>query len=117
MEGGLGALCDEVWLVTCDPRVQRARVVGRDGDPADAAARIRAQGDLAMRLASAATRVIDTTGSLDETRVLVTVAYAAALAARPAAAPPRGQGAGEGDAPGSGVAEIGGSTETGPPAG
>jgi len=34
VEGGLAELCDEVWLVTCDPRTQRERLVGR-GDPED----------------------------------------------------------------------------------
>ena len=29
VEGGLAEACDEVWLVTCDPAVQRARLVGR----------------------------------------------------------------------------------------
>ena len=29
VEGGLSALCDEVWLVTCDRERQRARLVGR----------------------------------------------------------------------------------------
>ena len=29
VEGGLAALCDEVWLVECDPAVQRERLVGR----------------------------------------------------------------------------------------
>ena len=29
VEGGLAELCDEVWLVTCDPAVQRRRLVGR----------------------------------------------------------------------------------------
>jgi dephospho-CoA kinase len=79
VEGGLGALCDETWLLTCDPAVQRARLAGRGGDPADGDARIRAQGDLPARLASAATRVIDTSGSLEETRTEVARAYTAAL--------------------------------------
>lgn len=82
VEGGLATLCDEVWLVTCDPVVQRARVVARGADPADADARIRAQGDPAARLAPAATRVMDTNGSLAATRVLVATAYVAALASR-----------------------------------
>ncbi|MBA3876724.1 MAG: dephospho-CoA kinase [Anaerolinea sp.] len=79
VEGGLAALCDEVWLVTCDPAAQRDRVIARGADPADAEARIRAQGDLAMRLAPVATRIVDTTGSLGEVRVRVELAYAAAL--------------------------------------
>ena len=62
VEGGLADLCDEVWLVTCDSAVQRARLLGRGADPDDADRRIAAQGDLTERLRPAATRVIDTSG-------------------------------------------------------
>lgn len=82
VEGGLAALCDEVWLVTCDPGAQRRRIVGRGGDPSDAEARIRAQADLAVRLASSATRIIDTSGAPDATRALVEAAFAAAIDGR-----------------------------------
>jgi dephospho-CoA kinase len=68
VEGGLAELCDEVWLVTCEPTVQHERLVARDGDPEDAARRIDAQGDLAGRLRHAATRVIDTSGTTAATR-------------------------------------------------
>ena len=81
VEGGLAALCDEVWLLTCDPAVQRARVKARGAEPADADARIAAQGDLAARIGPAAHRVIDTTGSPAETRAAGAAAYAAALGA------------------------------------
>lgn len=60
VEGGLADLCDEVWLVTCDPSVQRARIVGRGAAPDDADRRIAAQGDLVARVRPAATRVLDT---------------------------------------------------------
>jgi dephospho-CoA kinase len=71
VEGGLADLCDEVWLVICDPAIQLERLVGR-GDPADdAAARIAAQGDLVSRLRGRATRVIDTSGDASTTRALV----------------------------------------------
>ncbi|MEW5992684.1 MAG: dephospho-CoA kinase [Chloroflexota bacterium] len=79
MEGGLAALCDEVWLVTCDVTVQRTRVIARGADPADADARIRAQGDLAARHGRVAARVIDTSGSLEDARAATADAYAAAL--------------------------------------
>ena len=78
VEGGLAALCDEVWLVTCAPAVQRARLVGRGMDRADAEARIRAQGNLTGRLSSVATRVIDTAGPPDRARVMVVAAFEAA---------------------------------------
>ena len=77
VEGGLAALCDEVWLVTCEPAVQRERVVARGSEPADADRRIAAQGDLTDRLRPAATRVIDTSGTLADTRAIVTDAYEA----------------------------------------
>ncbi len=44
VEGGLAESCDEVWLVTCDPAVQRERLLRRDRRPADADQRIAAQG-------------------------------------------------------------------------
>jgi dephospho-CoA kinase len=82
VEGGLAALCDEVWLVTCDPRAQRERLIDRGGDPADAAARIAAQGDISARLQARATLVLDTTGPLAVTRTAVLDALHAALARR-----------------------------------
>jgi len=88
VEGGLADLCDEVWLVVCDPATQRARVLTRGAEAADADARIRAQGDLVARLGPAASRVIDTTGSLAETRAAVAAAYAAALGAHSEGAGP-----------------------------
>ncbi len=56
VEGGLAALCDEIWLVTCDPETQRARLAGRGMAAADAERRIAAQGDLVERLRPHATR-------------------------------------------------------------
>ena len=71
VEGGLAALCDEVWLVTCDPEVQRARLRGRGSTAADADQRIAAQAGLADRLRPAATRVIDTSGALADSRAFL----------------------------------------------
>jgi dephospho-CoA kinase len=68
VEGGLAVLCDEVWLVTCDPAVQLERLVGRGSGPEYARERIAAQGDLATRLRPAATHVIDTGGTPADTR-------------------------------------------------
>jgi dephospho-CoA kinase len=84
IEGGLAALCDEVWLVTChaDRQLERllARAAAIDQSAPDAEARIAAQSGLVERLAPFATRVIDTSGSLDDTRALVARAFATALA-------------------------------------
>jgi dephospho-CoA kinase len=71
MEGGLAADCDEVWLVTCDPAVQRARLLGRGSTPEDAAQRIAAQAGFAERVASVVTRVIEASGDPAETRSMV----------------------------------------------
>lgn len=68
VEGRLAAVCNEVWLVTCHPRAQRERLIGRGSTPADADQRIAAHEDIAGRLASSATRVIDTSGDVDATR-------------------------------------------------
>jgi dephospho-CoA kinase len=83
VEGGLAALCDEVWLVTCDAATQRERLVGRGSDPGDAETRIRAQGGATARLRPHATRVIATGGSLDRTRAEVERLFEASLAAPP----------------------------------
>ncbi len=80
VEGGLAELCDEVWLVTCDPDVQLQRLVGRGSAPGDAAERIAAQGDLATRLRPAATHVIDTSGSRADTQSQALERLEAALA-------------------------------------
>ena len=81
IEGGLAALCDEVWLVRCDPAEQRGRLRGRGAAEADAEARVAAQGDLESRLRGAAHRVIDTSGPAPSARARVVEAWRAALAA------------------------------------
>ena len=79
VEGGLADACDEVWLVTCDPAAQRDRLIARGSPDAEADARIAAQGDLAVRLADAATFVLDTTGSEDAVRFTADAALDRAL--------------------------------------
>ena len=81
VEGGLAALCDETWLVTCTPDEQRARLAGRGVAPHDAARRIAAQADMAMRLAPMVTRVLATAGDRATAEARVVEAYAAALVA------------------------------------
>jgi dephospho-CoA kinase len=83
VEGGLADLCDEVWLVTCDPAVQRDRLAGRGESAGDADARVAAQGDLVGRLRDRATRVVDTTGDMAATRRLVDGLLDAALGEEP----------------------------------
>jgi dephospho-CoA kinase len=84
VEGGLASLCDEVWLVTCAPHAQvarvRARAIARGESPDDATRRVAAQAGLVDRLRAAATRVLDTSGAPEATRALVGAAYAEAIA-------------------------------------
>ena len=79
VEGGLAALCDEVWLVTCDPVEQLARLAGRGTEGADAEARIAAQSGLVERLGPGATRVIDTSGPIETARERIAVAWREAV--------------------------------------
>ena len=81
VEGGLAELCDEVWLVTCDPASQEERLIGRGDPAADAAARVEAQGDLVDRLRPRATRIVDTSGDATATRAEVDDLLDAAVAA------------------------------------
>ena len=78
VEGGLALLCDEVWLIVCDPAEQRSRLAGRGVGEADAEARMAAQADPGSRLRGAATRIIDGGGPEAEVRVRVHEAWAAA---------------------------------------
>jgi dephospho-CoA kinase len=79
VEGGLAEECDEIWLVTCEPDVQRSRLIGRGMPSADADQRMAAQGDRARGLASLATRVINTSGSQEETRAELRRAWLGAV--------------------------------------
>jgi len=80
VEGGLAGLCDEVWLVTCNPAAQRERLAARGMEPAAAEQRVAAQAGMAERLRPAATRVLDTSGGAGETQAAVALAFAEALA-------------------------------------
>ncbi|MEA2619461.1 MAG: dephospho-CoA kinase, partial [Chloroflexota bacterium] len=79
VEGGLAELCDEVWLVTCDPIAQRNRLVDRGLPAAEADQRIAAQAGLSEGLEADATRIIDTSGRAAGTRVAVERQLDAAL--------------------------------------
>ncbi len=82
VEGGLSALCDEVWLVTCDPVVQRARLMGRGSTEPDAEQRIAAQAAFAGRVGCIVTRTIETSREAPETRQLAEAALDQAVQAR-----------------------------------
>jgi dephospho-CoA kinase len=65
VEAGHAARCDEVWLITCKPATQLARLTGRGMDESDARQRIAAQEASLPLWRAAATRVIDTDGPAD----------------------------------------------------
>ena len=79
VEGGLANACDEVWLVTCEPDLQLVRLAARGMARDDAVARITAQGRIRQVVEPVATRLIDTSGTLEDARTSVEAALAAAL--------------------------------------
>ncbi len=82
VESGLANQCDEVWLVTCNPKVQLQRLIERGVSPDEADQRMTAQAGNAARLAPASTRILDTSASAARTRALVVDALGEAIAAR-----------------------------------
>jgi dephospho-CoA kinase len=80
VEGGLASLCDEVWLVTCDPIDQLGRVQARGMSAAEADHRIASQGDMTERLEPFATRIIDTSDTPAATKARVYEEFEDALA-------------------------------------
>ena len=77
LEGGLADQCDEVWVVTCRPEQQLARLMARNGfDEAEARQRIEAQTPQAAKMARADV-VIDNSRTCEETRAQVAVAWRA----------------------------------------
>jgi dephospho-CoA kinase len=88
IEGGLAKACDEVWLIECEPRVQRERLAARGMDEADVERRLAAQGEhLGARLAPDSDRRIDANGSRESIRECVEDALADVLAPRFAGLP------------------------------
>lgn len=74
-ETGLDAVCHQVWVVEAEEEQQVSRLAARAGlTPAEARARLRAQGDPAARRRRADV-VIDNRGSLEETRRQVLAAW------------------------------------------
>ncbi len=79
VEGGLAEICDEVWLVTCEPSVQRTRLIDRGESAETADQRMAAQAGFADRVGPIATTVVDTSTTPTETRSRVDGMLAAAL--------------------------------------
>ena len=80
VEAGHAAHCDEVWLITCDPTTQLARLVGRGMSEVDARQRIEAQTPSLPLWRGAATRTISTDAPRYEVESAVAVALDEALA-------------------------------------
>jgi dephospho-CoA kinase len=77
LESGWKPVCDAIWVVTCSPEQQLARLMSTRGmAEAEARRRIAAQPPQADKLAQADI-VIDNGGSLDETRRQVEAAWRA----------------------------------------
>ena len=74
IESGMSDACDSVWLVVCDPAVQKARLMARNGLTAeDAELRLTAQPNETERRARADI-VIDNSGDLPALERQVTAA-------------------------------------------
>ena len=80
VEAGHAAHCDEVWLITCDPAAQLARLVGRGMSKVDALQRIEAQAPSLPLWQAAATRTIGTDASREQVESAVARALDEALA-------------------------------------
>lgn len=81
-EGGLADHCDEVWVVTCDPAQQLARLMARNGfDEAEARRRIDAQPPQSEKVARADV-VINNSGAIEATRARVDKAWERSPASR-----------------------------------
>lgn len=79
LQGELGPLCTERWWIAADPAVQRRRLIAVRGlSPAEVDARLAAQPRLGD-WRSQVDRVIDNSGSRDDTRRQVEIAWRALL--------------------------------------
>jgi dephospho-CoA kinase len=77
LEAGWRPLCDAIWVVTCPPEQQLARLIATRGMSAEEArARIAAQPPQADKVAQADV-VIDNGGTLEQTRRQVDAAWGA----------------------------------------
>jgi len=80
VEGGLVALCDEVWLVVCSPPEQRERLRARGMADDEAERRIAVQGDVAGRVRPVATLVLDSSGPAAAFRVRLAAEFGRVVA-------------------------------------
>ncbi len=77
LEGGMAAWCDQVWLVICDPTIERERLITIRGlTPTEADARLASQPDRAAQ-SGLVTVVIENSGTFATTREQVVGAWQA----------------------------------------
>jgi dephospho-CoA kinase len=81
VEAGHAGHCDEVWLITCEPPAQLARLIGRGMSATDARQRIDAQVASLPLWRAAATRTIATDGPPERVEPMAAEALQEALAA------------------------------------
>jgi len=75
LEGGSGKFCQSKWMVVCSEELEYERLIVRNKlNPEEAWRRIRAQSSVVARL-PLVDEVIDNSGSLDDTRKQVALAY------------------------------------------
>jgi len=76
----LAERCDEIWLIDCDPEIQRKRIIRKGLGPDDMEARLKVQDGIRQRARARADRVIVTNGTEEQTAADVEEALALALA-------------------------------------
>ncbi len=81
VEAGHAEHCDEVWLITCEPAAQLARLIGRGMSETDARQRMEAQVASLPLWRDAATRTIATDGPPERVESAVATALQEALTA------------------------------------
>lgn len=75
LEGGLAAVCDQIWVTRCSAQTQVQRLMNyRELDERTALMRVNAQSSQEMK-AAAADVIIDTDGTLDETKAYFQLAW------------------------------------------
>lgn len=75
IESGLGDQCDEIWVVTCDPERQRARLMARGGLTAEEADRRLSAQPCSSNQVARADLVIENNGTLEDLRAQVQSAW------------------------------------------
>lgn len=78
----LSERCDSIWLIDCDPAIQRERIIGRGMGAEDMDQRMLVQAGIRDRARAKADLVIVTDGTIEETKAKVEEALAETLAGK-----------------------------------